>query len=97
MKKIRFTEEQFTGFIKQAEAGMQIEELCLTARPLDEVPAIYLRTESWRPTLALSGAQQSPGSGILLLCVHNEKPLNRRACHTHHASRSKTNVRRLAR
>ena len=28
MKKCRFTEEQIIGFIKQAEAGMPIKELC---------------------------------------------------------------------
>ena len=28
MKRSRFTEEQINGFIKQAEAGMQMKELC---------------------------------------------------------------------
>lgn len=28
MERSRFTEEQIIGFIKQAEAGMQIKELC---------------------------------------------------------------------
>lgn len=28
MKKIRFTEEQIIGFLKQAEVGMAIKELC---------------------------------------------------------------------
>ena len=28
IKRSRFTEEQMIGFIKQAEAGMQIKELC---------------------------------------------------------------------
>ena len=28
MKKSRYSEEQIIGFLKQAEAGMQIKELC---------------------------------------------------------------------
>ncbi len=28
MKKNRYTEEQIIGFLKQAEAGMQVKELC---------------------------------------------------------------------
>jgi len=28
MKRSRFTEEQIIGFIKQAEAGMPVKELC---------------------------------------------------------------------
>ena len=35
MKKSRFTEEQIIGFLKQAEAGMSIKELCRTAGSSD--------------------------------------------------------------
>jgi hypothetical protein len=30
IKKSKYTEEQIIGFIKQAEAGMQVKELVLT-------------------------------------------------------------------
>lgn len=35
MKKSRFTEEQIIGFLKQADAGMRIRELCRTASSSD--------------------------------------------------------------
>lgn len=31
MKESRFTDEQIVGFLRQAEAGMAVKELCLFA------------------------------------------------------------------
>ena len=38
MKKSGFTEEQIIGFLKQADAGMPVKELC----PLRESSFVYL-------------------------------------------------------
>ena len=48
MKKSRFTEEQIVGFIKQAEAGMPVKELCRTGGFSDA--SFY----KWRATLRIS-------------------------------------------
>ena len=38
MKKSRFTDEQIIGFLKQADAGMPVKELC----PLRQSSFVYL-------------------------------------------------------
>ncbi len=53
MKKIRFTDEQIIGFIKQAEAGMPIKELCRKGGFSDA--AFY----KWRPRF---GGMDVPGA-----------------------------------
>jgi len=37
MKKIRYSEEKIIGFLKQADAGMLIQELCRKFRPQNNV------------------------------------------------------------
>jgi Transposase len=59
MRKSRFTDEQIVGFLKQAEAGLPVKELCRKGGFSDVIPSCAITRTPPRRT-----AEQHPHHGF---------------------------------